>query len=79
MKHAREDYNRIQDPAGIIPMDEPVFLVRGQDAAGPETLRAWAREAETQGSGPEIIAKALAQAEAMEDWQRERNWKAADL
>lgn len=31
MKHAREDYNRIQDPVGLIPADEPVFLLRGQD------------------------------------------------
>ena len=31
MLHARPDYNRIQDPAGLIPEDEPVFLLRGQD------------------------------------------------
>lgn len=31
MKHARPDYDRIQDPAGLIPADEPVFLLRGQD------------------------------------------------
>jgi len=31
MKHARADYDRIQDPAGLIPEDEPVFLLRGQD------------------------------------------------
>lgn len=33
MKHAREDYNRIQDPAGLIPDGEPVFLIRGKDIA----------------------------------------------
>lgn len=32
MRHAREDYNRIQDPAGKIHEDEPVFLMRAQDA-----------------------------------------------
>lgn len=32
MLHARKDYNRIQDPLGIIPDNEPVFLLRGQDA-----------------------------------------------
>lgn len=31
MKHAREDYDRIQDPLGLIPEDEPVFLLRAQD------------------------------------------------
>lgn len=30
MLHAREDYNRFQDPEGLIPDDEPVFLLRGQ-------------------------------------------------
>ncbi len=30
MIHARQDYNRIQDPANLIPVDEPVFLLRGQ-------------------------------------------------
>lgn len=34
MIHAREDYNRIQDPDGKIPEDEPVFLIRAQDTIG---------------------------------------------
>lgn len=40
MLHARKDYNeRIQDAAGIIPMDEPVFLLRGQDDLMLRALR----------------------------------------
>lgn len=31
MKHARTDYDHIQDPSGKIPDNEPVFLLRGQD------------------------------------------------
>ncbi|MEE8598553.1 MAG: hypothetical protein V3S69_03430 [Dehalococcoidales bacterium] len=31
MKHAREDYNRFQDPLNKIPEDEPVMLFRAQD------------------------------------------------
>lgn len=31
MKHARKDYNRIQDPDAQIPADEPVFLLRATD------------------------------------------------
>ncbi len=31
MKHARPDYDRIQDPAGRIPADDPVLLFRAQD------------------------------------------------
>ncbi len=42
MKHAREDYNRIQDPAGLIPEDEPVILLRGQDKLAPLVLRYYA-------------------------------------
>lgn len=42
MKHARPDYNRIQDPAGLIPEDEPVFLLRGQDVLAPSLVKDWA-------------------------------------
>ena len=31
MIHAREDYNRFQDPDNKIPQNEPVFLFRAQD------------------------------------------------
>jgi hypothetical protein len=79
MKHARSDYDRIQDPEGLIPEDEPVFLVRGQDVAGPETLRAWASEATRLGAGPEIVERVVRHAEAMEDWQQSRAFKVPDL
>ena len=39
MKHARADYDRIQDPAGLIPKDEPVFLMRAQDKHFDRVLR----------------------------------------
>lgn len=42
MKHAREDYQRIQDPAGLIPDDEPVFLLRAQDKTAAQVVRYWA-------------------------------------
>lgn len=32
MKHSRSDYDRIQDPQGLIPEDEPVLLLRAQDS-----------------------------------------------
>lgn len=48
MKHARADYDRIQDPAGLIPEDEPVFLLRGQDIFAPQRLRDWANAIEAQ-------------------------------
>lgn len=41
MIHAREDYNRIQDPANKIPQDEPVFLLRAQDRTALACLTVW--------------------------------------
>lgn len=49
MKHARTDYNRIQDPEGKIPADEPVFLLRGQDALFIPMLRVYAELARSHG------------------------------
>lgn len=40
MKFSREDYNkRIIDLAGLIPKDEPVFLLRAQDKFSSLTLK----------------------------------------
>lgn len=82
MRHARPDYNRIQDPAGLIPDDEPVFLLRGQDIAAPEAIEAWVREARTQGADEAILDAATAQAEEMRAWQGQGlqgRWKVPDL
>jgi hypothetical protein len=79
MKHARQDYDRIQDPAGLIPDEEPVFLIRGKDVAGPATVRAWARYAEEAGADQDIINAAYRQAGMMEDWQRTREKQVPDL
>lgn len=69
VKHAREDYNRIQDPAGLIPDDEPVFLLRGQDRSAPYAVAAWARDAELNGASPEIVEAARQQCNRMMAWQ----------
>jgi hypothetical protein len=42
MLHARDDYNRIQDPEGKIPEDEPVFLLRAQDKLAIPAVRLYA-------------------------------------
>jgi hypothetical protein len=70
MKHARTDYDRIQDPSGLIPLDEPVFLIRGKDIAGPSTLEFWAMEAAKSGAAPHICRAAQEQARAMRAWQK---------
>lgn len=69
MKHARKDYDRIQDPANIIPEDEPVFLLRGKDRAAPGTVEAWANLAEAAGAEPAIVERARQHARLMREYQ----------
>lgn len=76
MKHAREDYNRIQDPAGLIPADEPVFLIRGQDAVGATAVRGWAHLHHVNGGSDTLYESAMRHADAMEAWPKK---KRADL
>lgn len=69
MKHARSDYNRIQDPEGKIPEDEPVFLIRGQDGNAPYAIKAWADLAERNGADPAIVQRAREWADVVNGWQ----------
>lgn len=78
MKHARGDYNRIQDPSGKIPADEPVFLLRAQDISAPETLRFWADENVRNGGDLELSRLAEQWATTMEEWQDKHGNKPAD-
>jgi len=41
MIHNRTDYNRIQDPEGLIAEDEPVFLLRCKDKLSPGMTKLW--------------------------------------
>jgi hypothetical protein len=41
MIHARSDYDPIQDPRGLIPEDEPVILIRGQDVGALAAIDAY--------------------------------------
>lgn len=79
MKHARPDYDRIQDPEGKIPMAEPVFLIRGQDKAGPQAVQVWATLAEAFGADRNIAATARRQAKQMQRWQLDKGAKVPDL
>lgn len=71
MIHAREDYNRIQDPAGLIPADEPVFLLRGQDTLACQAVRFYA-ELCAKHQAPEVAAKAMHHANLMYDWPKKK-------
>lgn len=79
MRHARRDYDRIQDPDGKIPEDEPVFLIRGQDIAGPQTVLLWAFLAEAAGADRNIVSSARAHSKRMLKWQFRNRSKVPDL
>ena len=79
MKHARKDYDRIQDPSGHIPEDEPVFLLRGQDILAPPLLRKWADTLLENEGSEEMAEMVYNQATAMEEWQEEFAAKLPDL
>ena len=79
MRHARPDYDRFQDPLGLVPDDEPVFLIRGQDLAAVATLRYYAMQAHKNGAANDLITAVLDHANAMADWQRTVARKTPDL
>ena len=79
MKHAREDYNRIQDPENKIPKDEPVFLLRGQDKFAPELLLRWASKLRLAGGNPSMAEMVEEHAQKMIEWQRTKCSKMPDL
>lgn len=60
----------------LIPDDEPVFLIRGQDNVAGATVRAWADMAAANGADAEILRIAREHAAKMDDWPKK---KTADL
>lgn len=79
MKHARPDYDRIQDPAELIPEDEPVFLLRGQDKLAPSIVEVWAEKASALGASQKIVTAAFRQASRMRAWQMQHGAKVPDM
>jgi len=79
MKHARKDYDRFQDPAGLIPEDEPVLLLRGQDMCAPATLAFWAKEVRRVGGSEKIASMVEDWAVEMLKWQEKHGNKIPDL
>lgn len=58
--------------APVIPADEPCFLIRGQDVAAPDTVRAYAHLAAGYDVDPGLVAQVLARADTIEAWQMAR-------
>jgi hypothetical protein len=72
MLHAREDYNRIQDPENKIPADEPVFLLRAQDKIAWHIVKIYAYCAELAGASPILVEKCKKHAELMKAWKTKK-------
>lgn len=68
MRHARADYNRFQDPAGIIPDDEPVFLLRGQDRLAADAVEFYAALVQAAGGSADVVEKSRRWASEMRAW-----------
>jgi len=79
MIHARKDYNRIQDPENKIPVDEPVFLLRGQDKFAPELLLRWSAKLRLNGGQPEVAELVERHAQRMIRWQEIHGQKLPDM
>jgi hypothetical protein len=81
MLHARKSYNeRVQDSANIIPMDEPVFLLRGQDKLAPVLLEIYvAMTRNTEGFDSNIAYAVEEHAQRMKGWQVLQKSKVADM
>lgn len=81
MIHARDDYTeRIQDRDGLIPDDEPVLLIRGQDVLAVPMIDEYLdRYAELAGTDASLIDVLEAHRERVEAWQRSHTPKVADL
>ncbi len=81
MLHARKSYNeRVQDSANIIPKDEPVFLLRGQDKLAPDLLDIYvSRTRNTEGFDENIALAVTEHAQRMRVWQDNQKSKVADM
>jgi hypothetical protein len=79
MLHARRDYQRIQDPSGKIPNEEPVFLLRGQDACAQETMQAWTIAAKRRNVSQEMIDAVQVHIGKVYAWQADHKIKVPDL
>ena len=84
MIHARPDYNnRVQDAAALnlsllrpgssaIPSEEPVFLLRGQDATSALVVEYWAHLNQQLGGDPRLIQAARTHAQKMRAWKSKK-------
>jgi len=72
MKHARKDYDRIQDPENKIPENEPVLLLRAQDELAADVAAIWAALYELRYGKDEIADLVKEQAHKMKLWPKKK-------
>lgn len=72
MIHARSDYNRrVQDSEGLIPDDEPVVLLRGQDELACKAIRYYAELCRTH-QAPDVAQKMEDHHKLMVAWPKKK-------
>ncbi len=59
-------------------MEEPIFVLRAQDAMAPIVVEMWAHKARGCGASKEKVQGALDTAQAMRDWARTHGSKVPD-
>ena len=79
MRHARTDYDRIQDPDNKIPDNEPVLLFRGQDKHSLAIAYEYLRLLEESGGQPEMKRALQKQIKRIEAWQKTVKCKEPDM
>lgn len=79
MIHARTDYDRIQDPAGLIGPDEPVMLFRAKDVLLPTLLGKYAELLRLTGCDQVMIDSVLEHEALVRRWQRMNGCKRPDM
>lgn len=79
MIHARDDYNRMQDPEGKIGADEPVCLFRAQDKHFIGVLKAYRDLVNSEPPTEGMLESIDAHIALAEQWQAEHGSKVPDL
>jgi hypothetical protein len=79
MIHARDDYNRIQDPDGKIGEDEPVFLIRARDRTAAAVVLYWSDLNREKGQDNTLSDLAAEHANRIREWQKKNGCKRSDL
>lgn len=67
----RSDFSEMLKIRGV-PSDEPVFLLRAQDTAAADTVRAWAAISHGLEVPEAVLEQALSQADAMDAWPHKK-------